>query len=573
MKSERDGRCLRIPYPGFDRVDFIHDPQPRSNGLSAGRHGPHRSKDKSARLVSIALLAAMSWGCSEDPEPSGDGPAAEATSTLPSSESTPEPSPTDPQPATTDPKPDPSETSPATTSIAPDPSSPEAAATTSPSTMVESEPEPEPEPTPPMTPVEPEPPQQPMFEGLPIPIAFVGATDSENGITLFGAPVADDDCPKGMARGKDGSDVEQVVWSDCVAELTAERINAEYQKLLGTDQVLFESAGYTAVEMPAYAQFDSRDEVSAALEAWADSELAIPGTLTAVVSNWTHSLGGLARRDSALDDEHAIVLAISQLSGFSVIHEVGHAIGFPHTDEDENGDRMLHYDFCGEISAPVLDVCNCERNMMEAEVGGCPECSKKEYSLVTETHGDFFRDIATCWFSDRRFAGERYGCSVDGLATCEGYTNTSMTCSCYENGATFEVDECQDLVGEDAETHYATCGTERPTREVCERYDAYPGVGCIEDGEGSNTCYCFDGDDTFTSAVSCGGLTDEDVFTNCLPNPVVETCSGSAAGVTVNCAEDSEGVLSCICTDSGAIVQVNRTCSEADVGSMAESCP
>lgn len=413
----------------------------------------------------------------------------------------------------------------------------------------------------------------PLFEGLPIPIAYVGLTDATREILEFAAPDPLDDCPEGMAATFPGESGSMTVWSECVATRVTEQINAEYQKLLNTDQVFFQSVGYSTQELPEYAEFTTAEQVDAAVESFRDSNLAVPGQLTVVISNWTHTLGGRAPTNVPLDADNGPVLAISQFSSFSIIHEIGHVLGFDHTDEDVYGDGMLYYDFCEPLSAPVLSVCNCEMNMMEAQFGSCLECPSQEYSLVSETHADFFRKVASCWFSERRFAGRGIGCSLPGVADCTGYDNTALDCLCEDGQTTFEIPSCDALGGEAALEHYETCGVEVPTLELCERYTAYPGVYCYEDNEGNSECYCADASAEFISDKPCDELTDEEVYAQCVMQPVSVDCTGASGAQSIACAEIGGGSVGCICTDSGAMLELDDTCATLDLEALARSCP
>lgn len=411
------------------------------------------------------------------------------------------------------------------------------------------------------------------FEGLPIPIAYVGMTDTPGGVTQFATSALFADCPTGLALGWNQQMMTGPLWSDCAAQHITTRINEAFQELLDTDQVFFESVGFSTHEAPEHSVFTSRDQVSRALQELDSTALNVPGQITAIISNWTHSIGGLAPYDQALDDQHGIVLAISQVTDAAVIHEVGHALGFRHTDEDPEQTGVLHYDFCEPLSAPILAQCNCEMNLMEAISGVCAtQCGDKAYSFDTPTHGEYFRDVASCWFGERRFAGDPLECDWPGIAHCVGYENTGLACECLSGTGTIEIQSCVDASVEEITQLLETCDTELAPDNLCMSFVAYPGMYCFEH-DGDFDCACLSDDTPFTTGKPCAEFTAAEIYATCLDEQPKDTCQTTLADLTLTCVETNDS-LNCICSDTGAMLDsANTKCSDVDLTEWILSCP
>lgn len=414
---------------------------------------------------------------------------------------------------------------------------------------------------------------RPRFAGLPIPIAYVGMTDTPSGVTQFAAAADFVDCPTGLAVGWNQQMMTGPLWSDCVAAHITDRLNLSFQELLNTDQQIFESVGYSTFESPEYSVFASRAQVDAALQALDTTEFNTPGQITAIISNWTHSIGGLAPYDQPLDDANGIVLAISQVSDDAVIHEVGHALGFAHTDEDPEQTGRLRYDFCGELEAPVLPKCNCEMNLMEAVSGVCaPQCGDKPYTFSTPTHGEYFRDVASCWLSERRFAGNAVGCIWPDIAECVGYENTGMTCTCLNGNGSVPMRSCSDATQAEIDSLLDTCDAEFSNDNLCMSFTAYPGVYCFEN-DGNYDCACLSDDTPLPQNKPCEEFTPEEIYSTCLGSQPEGTCEATRGNVKLSCVETNQG-LSCICSDTGSTLDSSgSTCANALLDDWIESCP
>jgi hypothetical protein len=416
-------------------------------------------------------------------------------------------------------------------------------------------------------------PMRPLFEGLPIPIAFVGMTDTPGGVLQFAAPAQFADCPSGLALGWNQQMTTGPLWSDCAAAHITERINQAFQVLLDTDQVLFESMGYSTFEAPQYSVFTSRSQVNAALQTLDADEFTTPGQITAIISNWTHSIGGLAPYNQPLDDTNGIVLAISQVSDDAVIHEVGHALGFDHTDEDPHQTGIMTYDFCEPMSAPILSKCSCEMNLMEAVSGVCDaQCGDKNYTFDTPSHGDYFRDVATCWFTERRFAGNSIECEWPNVAHCVGYENTGMDCTCLNGVGSLQMRSCTDATTSEITELLQTCEAAFSSNDLCSSFVAYPGVYCFE-REGSYDCACLSDDTPFATGKPCGEFTAEEIYATCLGEQPQTTCSTTLGDIALSCVETDEA-LNCICSNTGSTLDSDNTkCGDVDLNDWILSCP
>ncbi len=408
------------------------------------------------------------------------------------------------------------------------------------------------------------------FPQLPIPVRFVGMADYALDVTQFAAGDDFDGCPRGVAYDTEGRQTEQVVWSDCVALAAVEHLNAEMQSVLGTTETVFESLGFFLADGPEYTVVRSRQQEEEQLAELSGFALAIGGVLSVSISNWTHRAGGYAGIDRPLDETDGAVIMLSQGADKNVlVHEFGHIMGAVHLDEDLPEDGMIRYDACGPISAPGVASCDCEFNVMQSErgVAACPDCAPREQTFLTSEQADFFRAMADCWFSRRRFAGLLETCSFAELQMdCHGYRNDALFCDCPGGEARMVLDACHPLDSAAEAVFFESC-----SESSCLYREAYPGVRCTTRA-GNTQCQCMD-DGTMFSAPGCG-LEPVDVFDACLSQPAKAVCPLSFDGERVECVVQQDDTLACICTESGRLfaAPAGAECKDLDLDSVRRNC-
>jgi hypothetical protein len=370
----------------------------------------------------------------------------------------------------------------------------------------------------------------------------------------------------------------QPLWSDCVATHVTAQLNAKFGELLDTSQALFESQGFSTFDAPEYAMFDTREAAEAALSDMSE-KYGKPGVLTGFISNWLNGGGGFAPRDQPLDADYGVGFVVSQGMLDAITHEVGHVTGLLHSDQDLLGTGLLSYDVCGPMSAPVLGDCNCEFNIMEAVQGEgrCPQCKPREASFVTETHGEFFRDVVDCWLTKRRFMGRGIRCILSGIGDCTGYENAPLECLCEDGQTEFELASCQESSQATFDAIRETCGVgpgQPMFEEFCTNYAGYPGVECQLLPDDTTQCGCRSDGSLFTTNSTCEELTAKQIQDACLGQAVTEQCSGSAPNDEIRCVKTADGEFNCICATSGAVLSGSSgsSCADYDLDDLASGC-
>lgn len=410
------------------------------------------------------------------------------------------------------------------------------------------------------------------YPGLPIPVRFVGMADYPSNVTEFAAGPEFEDCPRGVVLDAMGEESEQYLWGECVAEQAVAALNEELQRVLGVDDQLFESLGYFLADAPQYTVVRSRDQEEAQLAELNDFALAAGGVLTVSISNWVHRAGGYAGIDRGLDQNLGAVIMLSQGADTRVLlHEFGHIMGGVHVDADPSGSGKITSDACGLIEAPVVENCDCDFNLMQAQRGviACPKCEAVAQTFLTPKYADYFRALADCWFSRRRFAGAPQACGFQDLQMeCHGYANTELECLCPGAEAKLRLDSCTPLDASAEAVFMDVCA-----ESACFYREAYPGVRCTTKDD-KTRCICQNSGRAFSVPGGCASLTEADVFDGCLSEEPLGSCSLRSGRQRVECVVKRDTSLACICTQTGRIFSAREgaVCAELDAASVERDC-
>lgn len=240
-------------------------------------------------------------------------------------------------------------------------------------------------------------------------------------------------------------------------------------------------------------------------------------TMTFVMPSQYHgSVAGLADEDQRLNPDFGMLALAVPLSGAAtLLHELGHAVGFPHAG-NAAGVGVVEYEGCGGVT---LDppACLCEPTSFMstyatfAETSGCDACETARGSTFdTEFFGPKYAAIAACWVSRRLepsdlgfVEGDCFGLTDGNISTCFETEDGKVACKC-PSGQPFSVDDCTDA---------SQPARNAATAATCDRISCPPpaeraGVVCKGLAGGPTIeCTCEDGKTFFYLGPDCSTLT------------------------------------------------------------------
>lgn len=325
-----------------------------------------------------------------------------------------------------------------------------------------------------------------------------------------------DDCGMGAVGPEDIPGFAP--WGECVAQYYVDSWNAAFSELLGSEAPLFVFDSFVASPDAALARGLGLSELPSAVE-----PLIQPGFVNAfLVMDIEGDAGGVARLSQSYPTEYTGVAAIAEATQpwQVLVHEIGHAIGFPHVGGATTS-GLARYECCGGFEVETLPG-SCSANLM---------CERAGATFDTCDHGEFLKRIAACWISGQ--GGPTCGdhtCSFASgdeppIAYCDPSAD-GLTCTCTENQTTFAAVDCNDAVVRFLDI----CD---PPNQVCELFES---SACPE-GEG---CYPVLGEEP-----QCLPLGTLPVGADC---PVPSICvEGSICLATVSL---EQGVCGLVCDPS-----------------------
>jgi hypothetical protein len=316
-----------------------------------------------------------------------------------------------------------------------------------------------------------------MANGRPgISVRFVGLTDKASPLELPGTPDLAEQFP-GCPSVPSSELAFIQVYTECIARGVVDRMNQKLADLVD-EPPFFVFESFEVRYEPELAVFATSSTQS---NGWQLGKLEgpdfrKPNTMTFVMPrSRAGDYAGLALQGQRLNPDFGMLaIAVADAGPGVLLHEFGHALGFPHIGELAT---------VGTVSALECDLsvtpeaCTCEPdNFMWTgafEPSGCPKCTSAVSSNTYDTplFGPFFKRILECWIAHRLepspiqfIDAECAAIGISELIPCNYDDNQQLICTC-PSGTKFPVDTCLDE-GQDARNAAADAACEALTCPV-----------------------------------------------------------------------------------------------------------
>lgn len=314
-------------------------------------------------------------------------------------------------------------------------------------------------------------------------------------------------------------------WGECIAQHYLDKVNESFGALFGSASPFLAFESYTAVPSPELARGLDTEAVTQATKPLIEN-----GMLNVFVVMGITNAGGVADLSQAYPSKFSGlgVTVEASLPWSGIAHELGHALGFPHTSGFEVPETA-DYACCGIASVPTTYSPMCDEpnaNIM---------CTGAGKTFDTCEHGVFLKRIAACWFSGKGgpSCGEdacvvRPDYSQAPLAWCQ-VSGDELSCWCNAGGRTYAAADCKDAYAKN-EVGCApgpACDVFAPACD--DGQGCYPGLGqpseCLPSGTVAVGGSCVEKNDCAPGGVcrdgKCGVICDynsTDAATKC-PEP------------------------------------------------------
>jgi len=343
-------------------------------------------------------------------------------------------------------------------------------------------------------------------------VGFIGDGPTDDLPAGTGFPTAYPDCssePSSIAPGLPR-------FNACFARGVVELMNSALAELI-PDALTFHFESLELVVDPELAAFQyDGDGAGYDLQHLEGDTYRRPNTVTFVMPTTGEGALGAAFQDQRMNDDAGIAAVVVPAGGPAVfLHELGHAIGFPHTGTAADV-PSFQYEGCGGVTIEP-PVCSCEgANFMTVGTGtvlpaeGCDACTPAERSTFeTPFFGPQLAAIAECWLTRRLMPpditfldGDCFAIVENAVSICQQTEEDLVTCQC-PSGQIFGVSDCTDASQSDRD---------RAASAACDRISCTvpserPGVVCESLAGWSNIeCTCEDPSQKFYLGSDCSSL-------------------------------------------------------------------
>jgi hypothetical protein len=235
-------------------------------------------------------------------------------------------------------------------------------------------------------------------------------------------------------------------WGECIAQRYVEKVNQSFAELFGSTSPFLKFESFTATPAPEIARGLDKDAVTQATKSLSEND-----KLNVFVVQHITNAGGVADLSQAYPSRFSgLGVAVeATLPWAGMAHELGHAIGFPHTSGFEVP-ATADYPCCGvePVATTYSPMCNEPvTNIM---------CTGNGTTFDTCEHGLFLKRIAACWFS----GSGGISCGDDACAVRPDYAKPplawcqvdgeQLSCACAQGNRTYAAIDCKDAYAKNA---------------------------------------------------------------------------------------------------------------------------